>query len=402
MVASGTNARIAYIGETTRGTTPGSPNFTIARAISRKINLAKNTIESAEVSGRNRTDVRHGFHRIEGDIQVELGMETYNDWLLWSLGTTAWFTPASIVGVDLDVTAINQFTRASGNWIDAQYRPGDWVRTSGFPNAANNGDFRILTVTASVLTVTVDTLVVEAGDADSTLAYIGKKCVVSEIAQLLKTFSLEREILDLDAAGLDLYQIFRGVGINRLNVSANPDELLKATFGLIGMTGTNNGAATLDTNSAYSAAPTNAPFAGVDTTMYIAQYAVNATSFDFTLDNQRTTKAILGQRTTLDLYEGVAKASGNLSVLMANVGRAQRFQDEVAEAAGFQIRANELGTSEFMTFNFYKAKFMTHEVDPPASGPVAQNIAWDGLQQTFAGVSTTYRETMHIQRSTST
>lgn len=402
MVASGTNARIAYIGETTRGTTPGSPNFKVARAISRKINLAKNTIESAEVSGRNRTDVRHGFHRIEGDIQVELGMETYNDWLLWSVGTTAWFTPPSVVGVDLDVTATDQFTRATGNWIDDNYRPGDWVRTSGFPTAANNGDFRILSLTGSVITVTVSTLVVEAGDADSTLAYIGKKCVVSEASQLLKTFSLEREILDLDGAGIDLYQIFRGVAINRLNVSANPDELIKATFGLIGMTGTNNGSATLDTDSLYTAAPTNSPFAGVDTTMYIAQFAVNATTFDFTLDNQRTTKAILGSRTTQDIYEGVCKASGNLSILLQNTGRAQRFQDEVAEAAGFQIRSNELGTSEFMAFNFYKAKFMTHEIDPPQNGPVAQNIAWDGLQQSFTGASTVYRETMHIQRSTTT
>lgn len=412
MAASGTSARVAYSQfETTHGTTPASPQFTVLRAISRNINLKKAALESAETrQTRQRADVRHGFNQVEGAIQVELAMEAHNDWLLASVGTNAWYAATTVLdSVDpLGITASSIISRATGNWFDDQYRPGDWIQLTGWTNGGNNIACRITTMNANGLSITVaQTLIDEVATGAAQVAYIGKKCSISSLAQSLKSWTIEREILDLDAAGIDLWQIFKGVAVNSLTVSAQPDALLLATFNLIGMAGSRiDNAATTDTSGGYTDPAVSSvgspPLAGIDTTFYLGASSYPATGFEMTIDNQRTLVAELGKATSSDIYEGVAKVSGSLNVMLASVLYPQRFQDETVSQGGFQIRANELGSSNFMTFNCYSVKFMSNEIDPPPNGPVIQTVNWEALQRTFPGASTSYLETMHIQRSTTT
>jgi hypothetical protein len=409
MVASGTSARLAYILEATHGTTPSTPEFKIQRCISRNVNLKKAALESQEVSaGRQRRDVRHGFNSIEAEIQVELGLESYNDLLLASVGTTAWVVPTTVTnaGSTLSVTATTTFTRSTGNWIDDGYRPGDWILASGFTNSANNGRWRVGPVSSVNLTIQ-GTLINESG-ASSTIAFIGKKAVVAQANQALQTFSIEREILDLDAAGLDVWQIFRGCAVNQLSVSANPESLVTTTFRLLGMSGTINAAATADTTggnpATYTSAPTNSPFAAIDSEVYTgAGSLTTGTQFDFTLDNQRSLLPVLGSAISTDVYEGVAKVSGTIGMLLQSRTRLSFFQNESVEVQGVQIKFNELGTTDFIVFNFYKVKFTSCDIDPPQNGAVDQIVNFEALEQTFTGAGgTIYKETMHIQRSTTT
>ena len=409
MAASGTSAQVAYSQfESVHGTTPASPQFTVLRAISRNINLKKTALESAEVrASRQRTDVRHGFNQVEGAIQVELALDAHNDLLLASVGTNAWFSATTVThtGSTLTIGASNNITRSTGNWFDDQYRPGDWVVTSGFPTSGNNKELRINAMNANGLEITVaQTLSAEGGDADSQVAYIGKKCTVSSIGQALKTVTVEREILDLDSAGLDLWQLFKGVAVNSLNVSAQPDALLLATFNLLGMTASRlDNAATTDTSGGYTASPTSVvgspPLAGIDTTFYMGGSTFPATGFEFTIDNQRTLVAELGKVSSSDIYEGVSKVSGSLNIILASTIFPTRFQDETVLTGGFQIRANELGSTNFLAFNFYGVKFASDEIDPPQNGPVIQTLSWEALARTFGTAAAV--ETMHIQRSLS-
>jgi hypothetical protein len=416
MPTSGTNVTIAYIGESTlsHGTTPASPNFTVVRAIGRNINLKKDAIESAEVSAtRLRSDVRHGFSRVEGEITVELGMTTYNDFLLWTLGGSSagndptWDTPvqATQAAHTLSVTGNNTFTRLSGNWIDHGWRRGDWFTTAGFPSSVNNGTFRVKTVTATNLTIAQSTsLVNESGDGGETVTYIGSKALIYGLnGSRLKTFSLERQILDLNAAGDDLYQIFRGCTINSLNISARPEGLVQATFNILGMTGDINNSATIDTtggSTPYTAAPTNPPFASVDAEVYTqfnTDAPVAASAIDFTIDNQRSLLPQIGKTTSEDVYEGVAKITGTLSLLHQNTTHVTNFQNETVQNM-LQVRFKELGTSQFLAFTFFKVKYTSADIDPPANGAVIAPYGFEALEDTYNGTSS-YKEVMQIQRS---
>lgn len=411
MVASGVNARIAYKGETTQGLTVAG-NFAVQRCINRNINLKKATLESQESSSsRLRKDVRHGFKTVEGEIQVELALEAYNDWLLWSVGTTAWFTPATVVQpgtTNLSVTNTDTFTRSSGSWITDNYRVGDWVRTTNFTTSANNGDWRVRSVTNLNLQVWNMSGTNEAGVSTSTVAFIGKKAVVGANSQLLKTFSLERELLDLDSIGTDLYQIFRGCSINQLAVAARPEGLATATFRILGGIGTQaiDGTAPAQgggSPAGYDAAATNSPLASIDGTVYTGSFTLdNATAFDCTIDNQRSLTPTIGRTTSVGVFEGVSKVTGSLSVLLQNATRVAAFQSEAVETTGWQLRLNELGTTDFLTFNFYRVKLTTAEIDPPQNGPVVQQVNWEALANTITDGTSTFIETMHIQRSTTT
>lgn len=414
MPASGTNVTVAYIGETVHGTTPTTPNFTVVRAIGRNINLKKDAIESAEVAAtRLRSDVRHGFNRVEGEISVELGMSTYNDFLLWTLGGSSgganptWDTPVTATNAShtLSVTTNDTFTRGSGNWIDHGWRRGDWFTTTGFTNSVNNGTWRVKTVTGTQLTIAQTTVLTNESGATSSVTYIGSKALIyGTNGSKLKSFSLERQILDLNAAGDDLYQIFRGCVINTLNVSARPEGLVQATFSILGMTGDIDQSATLDTtggSTPYTAAPTNSPFASVDAAVYTApntDLPVDASAFEFTIDNQRSLLPQIGQKTSGDVYEGVAKVTGTVTLLHQNTTHVNWFQNETTQNM-LQVRFNELGTSNFLAFTFFKVKYTSADIDPPANGAVVAPFGFEALEDTYTGASASYKEVMQIQRS---
>lgn len=85
----GTNVRLTYVREVTRGTTPATPSMKVLRSISRNINLEKNMLQSQEVHTHGQVqDLRHGFNHVEGSIGVEWGLNTQDDMLESLFGAT--------------------------------------------------------------------------------------------------------------------------------------------------------------------------------------------------------------------------------------------------------------------------------------------------------------------------
>ena len=170
-VVVGTQARIVYVAETTRGIVPGTTGKAL-RCISRNMNQKRDTLESQEVTAtRQRADVRHGFGRFEGPLNFELGMTSFDEWLAYLMArpndvsgavtpsddtaaTTAnqngWFQPGKRTSVSVQAVTVATSTApgtitfrilnttAATNWLDLGYRPGDWVVSAGFTDADNN------------------------------------------------------------------------------------------------------------------------------------------------------------------------------------------------------------------------------------------------------------------------
>ena len=162
-IESGIQVDLSRVKETTRGVTPGSPTMLAQRATSRNINLTKDALESNEArSTRGQADVRHGFNRVLGTIGGELALADYDDLMEYCLGGSwaALGTGAKTLGV----TAPSTFTRSGGSFLDDGFVPGHKIVTTGFTDSANNGNFRVVSVSAASMVVEETTLVTEVVD----------------------------------------------------------------------------------------------------------------------------------------------------------------------------------------------------------------------------------------------
>jgi hypothetical protein len=438
-IGVGTNVSLRYKVETTRGTAP-SGNWAFLRATSRNINLKKDLLESAEInSTRQRSDVRHGFNRVEGEIGFELSVTTYDELLAYAMGRAntniepanntavggsgynGWLMPAQVSGTNLSISSVTPpsgstpgtivFTlinnAANTNWIDLGYRPGDWVVSSGWSLANNNSgtanapsQWRVMTVTGANLTCQIPTTAsgqaTASGAAGNTIDFDGHKV---SIGTTLNTISIERAFTDVPN-----FQVFSGCAISTMSFTVRPDAIVGGTMGFIGMNADIDNATT--SAGTPTAAATNSPLAAFDGSALFVKndgthIQATVTSIDFTLDNQRTLFPVVGSKFSQDVYEGVAKVTGTISLLLENRDHLTAFQDE-STLNSVVVRLNELGTAEFLSFAFDRVKYTSADIDPPQNGPVIITCTFEALEQTYNGFDAAVesKEVFRIQRST--
>ena len=88
-IANSSQARVAYVAESTVGTTPSTPSFKTLGVTSSSLALTKSALESAEIrSDRQVHDVRHGTRSIAGDVAIEVADNDLDDLLEGLLGST--------------------------------------------------------------------------------------------------------------------------------------------------------------------------------------------------------------------------------------------------------------------------------------------------------------------------
>lgn len=96
-MANGALHGMAYVVESTYGTTPNSPTLTPIRHNSTSLGLSKDTLSSEELrSDRQIIDFRHGPKQVGGDMVFEMSYGSFDDLLeAVLLGTWSNETPAS-------------------------------------------------------------------------------------------------------------------------------------------------------------------------------------------------------------------------------------------------------------------------------------------------------------------
>ncbi len=99
-LAQGSRHSLAYIAETTAGTTPSSPAFQTLRHNTTSLGLSKNTLQSEELrSDRQVSHFRHGTRQVGGDIVGELSYGTFDDLIAAAL-CGDWVTDTPTSGED--------------------------------------------------------------------------------------------------------------------------------------------------------------------------------------------------------------------------------------------------------------------------------------------------------------
>lgn len=380
-LASGANVGLSYVKEATRGTTPGSPAMKTLRAMSRNINKTRSAVVSQERrQDRQVADMRHGFEQVGGSLGYELSVASFDDMLEGAMSST-WVNAPTHAAVNLAAAATtNKFTRASGSWINDGFYPGLEINVTGFATGGNNGRATVVSVTALDLFVN-KTLTTEASAAARTIAGVGK---ILKVGSTLTTYTFERRFPDVAQ-----YQVFRGIAINSMSISMQPDQMIGGTLELLGMSG---GAFAGSSLGNPAAAPSNSPLVAFQANILVdgvAQAVV--TSLDLTIANGRSVQPVCGSRFSPDVFEGTAQVTGNLSAFFENPTLHNIFENELEKAVA--CRMDDPNGTDFLAVAMPRVKFSSSTMDPPQEGPVTSQYQYQAL------VDSATNTTLIIQRS---
>jgi hypothetical protein len=371
-MSSSNSVRVAFIEETTYGSTPGAGNFETARFISENLSGTPDTVESQQI----RTDrmssgqVAVGL-KVGGALNIELAKETAIDKFLESVMYSTWDTFAAVT-VDLTiVTSTKTISRSTGSFVTDGLVVGDIITLAGFTNSVNNTQVMVATVSALSLTyVGPSTLVDEVGSGTS---YDRADKLV--IGTTKKSFSMEKKFTDLTTKGIN----YRGMIASQLELNFAHGELATGSVSFEGNDyETADTAGELITNSrTVNAQATSQTLNGSVDMPFLASSAVGSfaagtfalESVKLTLNNNLNAQNVIGDIAPIDYSAGTAQITMDLSAYLTNAAWSilDKKLSQQSFALGFQVKNSD------GWYGFYLPAVQV-SFDDPASGGQNQDI----------------------------
>jgi len=259
-VSNANRVSLAYVEETTWGTTPsGPPTLKTLRYKSESLGQDTRTLTSDEIRADRRVSY---IPRIDvgvtGKIDGELSYNAYDDFLEWALFASSWATENEVTGTIYSMASgDNSLNRSSGDFTagaGTTFTAGQWIRTVGFSNSANNGFFKIVSVAATKIVLSQGTVTTEA--AGATVTVTQGPYIVDGTTE--SSFTLERTYEDLSS----IRAVYNGLEIDQLDLSGEVEGIWNVGFGLFGKREV-SGTSTIGTGS-NTAAPTKLVMNAVD------------------------------------------------------------------------------------------------------------------------------------------
>jgi|HubBroStandDraft_4_1064222.scaffolds.fasta_scaffold01036_9 hypothetical protein len=427
--ASGIFKQLRIDAESTYGVAPTASDAGayILRRVTCDIAPNIATFKSAEIRpDRQLVTFRHGTQQVRGTLRGELSPESYQDIFAsllagaWTAGAT---TGSGLHAITVTYVAANftgpvpaTITRASGSFLTDGFKWGDIVRiTNSTVTANNNRNYRILGLTATVMTVsrtptsTADAALINASlealaagsDASTStllISVVGAKLSTPDPfasgTLLDPSFTLEQYFADQS-----VYELYTGNKVSEARLAFTPSGLstIDATFmGSAYTTGTG------EYFTEAQAADTTQALTGVSGTIRVDDLDLGLiTSMQMNIMGGHTVDPVIGTPFVNFVYPGIIDISGTLSIL---------FYDETF----FNVAINEtlvdlllvqtvspgLANSDFLSFrmNQIKLNSVTKDDGPKA---IIGTYSFQALKETAGGSGTEYdNSTLIMQDST--
>lgn len=375
----GSNIVVAFEAQSALGTPAsgaGGTGFRLRRG-SQGLRLQKAIIESQEVRGDGQTRKgRHGSRMVTGSYAAEMSVDTHDDLLAAALRSSwtasavrtydagAALTSLAISGSGATITQVGTTTL-----IGAVYK-GDKIKLANMSTAANNDKWvRVLNVTATVLTVEGGVLTDQAADSACTMTIARR--LISGTTPTESYFTFDEHYQDIDRS-----ITYTDVKVNRIEISAQPNEHVVVTYGLMGLDAASNatGASPVLTSPTYT---TTIPLVLADGKVMIndTDYA-DVTGFSFVYDLGGAVPGVLAPNPP-DVFLGNAKCSGSLSVLRTDLDWFDAFDNETS--ISFFVDMRESGDSDpedYVSLYVGNAVFDGNEASLGDEGPIVETIPW--------------------------
>lgn len=143
-IATGSRHNLAYIAETTFGTTPNSPGMQNLRHTGTTLGLSKDAIESEELrDDRQIAHFRHGNKNVSGDVNFELSYGTFDDFIEAALAGT-WATNILKAGTTRRSFTIERHHEDIGRYLRSTGCHINTMSLSVAPNSMVTGSFGVI------------------------------------------------------------------------------------------------------------------------------------------------------------------------------------------------------------------------------------------------------------------
>jgi hypothetical protein len=185
-----------------------------------------------------------------------------------------------------------------------------------------------------------------------------------------KFLTLEDYAEDIDQA-----RLFTGCTVSTMSVSMAPNQMVSATFGMVGKDMTISG-----TEKTVAAAGVGEPFDAYSGSLLVADVdgiggasaLSTVTSVDFTVTNSFAPTFVVGSDSAPQLEFGRAEIEGTITAYFEDLSLVNRFLDETESAIQVSVAEGTTAGDNVMTFLFPRVKF--NAADIPVDGPTSRVI----------------------------
>lgn len=396
-IASGIFKQLRYKKEVTWGVAPGATGAQLLRRTTSDLNMVKNAYESNEMrSDFQVADMRHGIRSVNGNINGELSPLTYVDFFAAILRKAA---VAGVSATSLSITSsilAKTFTRSTGSWLTDGFKVGDVVRFSGY-TAGNVGmnarNYRIATLTATIMTVADSTGMVDAAAVTSiSCAVTGKKIWVPTTGHTDDSFSIEHYFADLAQS-----ELFTGCKVNQLDISLPATGMSTIGIGILGK-GVTTAASAYYTSP--SAETTTGLLTGVSGKLRVGGADVaNVTAANLSIQAGLSPAEVVGSNDIGAVFPGRVRVSGEFSAYFEDVTMRDAFINETEIALHLLLTTGSEANASFLNFVLPRLKLSGATKDDGEKGLI-QTIPFTALLNTAGGTGLdTEKTTIIVQDS---
>jgi hypothetical protein len=303
--------RLSYITESAFGV-PNSGNLVDIRYTGESLKCATQAVRSQEIrSDRQIADVIRTDLNAEGDINIEKSYGAHDDFIASSLfaASLTWSTAVTVTAATISAASGDNSFNDSGAGFGS-LAVNQWVKVTGFANAANNGFFKILSKTTSKIVVFGGTLVTAAASPSITIK-MGEQVVNGTTAT---SFAIEKKFTDLT----NKYAKYLGMYPSMMKEVIKADQIVTGSFSFLGKSETS---AAASIGSGYTSAPTNEVLAGVEDVYAIMEAGsalAEVMGMDWQLNNNLRKRLKVGNLGPSSIGAGTIDVDGSLEVYLTS------------------------------------------------------------------------------------
>lgn len=248
-MADSNRTQLSYVAESTFGEKVAGSALQILRYSRCDLKLTVDQEESDEiVTNRQLADIAPIRHGVGGGIDFNLSYNSYDDLFAAAMGSAGWSSGVTVSAATISASSVDNSFNDSGSGFGAIVA-NQWIKTSGFADAANNGYFKVSTAAAGKLVVTGGTLVTVS--ATPTIAVQMGPQITDGTTET--TYNFEQYYTDLSSQ----FTLFKGCGISGFNVALPAEGRVTGRFNAVGAT---EEPLTSSAGSGYTAATTTRIF----------------------------------------------------------------------------------------------------------------------------------------------
>lgn len=354
MSADSSFAQVFYLEETTWGTTPASALKEL-RVTGESLNAQKQTVTSQELrSDRQVPDIVQVGENCGGDVSFELSYAAFDD-ILEGAFMSDW--SANVGLSETDISAVNSDNSYNSVGVDFSLTTlavGQWIKVSGFTDAANNGLRRVQTIAGGKITVSGGTLADEAAGDTVTISSSYVKNGVTK-----KSYTVEKSFTDVTE-----FVSYTGMRVGSMTLNAAVGQLLGGSFSFQGKKAISAGA-TVGTGSAV-AAPTNDVLNAVSnisaTTILEGGAALtfDITNLSITMNNSLRPQQAIGSLANVGIGIGRMELTGSLSAYFEDNVLYEKFLNFTETSLSIPITD---GAGNVYVLDFPAIKFTSADVN---------------------------------------